>query len=463
MSLFIFFLCAFVVRKDLHMKKIFLLLLCLSFLLYGCIFEITNDDHSEDEIIEISNVIEGIFSAYNTSNVNAIMAFYDDNFLHNSKDYNDEWNIWNQRIGGNAKIINLYVDVYGNYANVSFTLNLNGINYYVPADGYDDVTYLRKINGIWKVYGNQDSSNERYSITVESSPSGANIYFNEQNVYHLTPYTINYVSEGTYTIRVYLISYNEVSRTIYVDEDTTVSIDLEWPVNPPIINIDSPENGQIINGDEFELQGYIPFFYGDKATLNLNGDEQVIEVYCGDFNQWISITEQENEFYLRATNSQGQTGVSDIYHIYKSDQMYNIRIELTWNTDSTDVDLHIWDPESNHCFWNDKDAIPFGYLEQDITDGYGPEIFYQSQVSDGVYVVKANLYDGYSYFNPTSAEVEITFNGETTYFGPYQFTADGDEDGAWWDVTTFTIIDTKLSVDSSLVAKYSIKKNFVEK
>ncbi|MEA3476321.1 MAG: PEGA domain-containing protein, partial [Candidatus Cloacimonadota bacterium] len=302
-------------------------------------------------------------------------------------------------------------------------------------------------------------------ITVESEPPGANIYFNEQNIYHLTPYTINYVSEGTYTIRVYLISYNEVSRTIYVDDDTEVYFNLETPSYPtPEIYITSPTNGEIITEDEFFLSGYIQNFSGSYTILNLNGNEQNINVdNYQNFHEYISIEETYNEFFLRATNDDGNTGVSDVFTIYKDEQAYDLRIELRWDTDETDVDLHIWDPDDNHCFWNDKDAIPFGYLEQDITDGYGPEIFYQSQVSDGVYIVKANLYDGYSEEYPTSAEVEIIFNGETTYFEPYEFTADGDDDGAWWDVTSFTIIDTKLSVDPSLVTKYSIKKGFVEK
>ncbi|MBC8527735.1 MAG: PEGA domain-containing protein [Candidatus Cloacimonetes bacterium] len=446
------------------MKKIFILFSVVA-ILCGCIFEVTTEEETEEQQdnYNTTNVIKGIFNAYNSQNVNAIMSFYDEGFLHNSDNYYDEWNIWYDRLGMNAKVSDIFVTLYGNSATVSFTLTLDTIIYYVPADGFDDVTYLRKRSGVWKVYGNQSSSEEHYSITIESEPPGANIYFNEQNIYHSTPYTINYVSEGTYTIRVYLMGYNEETRTVYVDEDTTVSIDLEWPINSPIINIDSPENGQIINGDEFKLQGYIPFFYGDKATLNLNGDEQVIEVYCGDFNQWISITDQENEFFLRATNEQGNTGVSDIYHIYKSDEIYDIRIELYWDTDDTDVDLHIWDPDSNHCYYGDRYAIPNACLECDDTDGYGPEIFYQSEVSNGVYFIKAHFYEGYSAENPTSAEVEITFNSETTYFGPYEFTDDGDEDGAWWDVTAFTIIDTKLSIEPSLVTKYNTNKDLIEK
>jgi uncharacterized protein YfaP (DUF2135 family) len=430
------------------MKKTFLLLMCLSLLLYGCIFEITTDDNSDNEIIEITSVIEGIFREYNAQNIDAIMDFYDSDFLHNGVDYFNERYIWEDRLSDNAKVSNIsIVWINGNNAKISFTLTLNNITYYVPTDGYEDMIYLRKSVGVWKVYGNQNSSDEYYSITVETSPSGATIYLDGQNLHRTTPYTMNYISGGNYTIRVYRMGYNEVTRPIYVNEDKDIFIILDVPINPPVITITSPEDEETINDDEFYLSGYISSdFSADTAILTLNGEDQQIDVDClGDFHQYISITEQENEFYIRATNSQGQTGVSDIYHIYKSDQMYDIRIELTWNTDSTDVDLHIWDPDGNYCYYADKYAIPNGCLEEDATDGYGPEIFTQSPVSDGMYIVKAHFYDGCSAENPTSAEVAITFNDLTTYFGPHKFTADGQDDGAWWDVTAFTIISGKLS------------------
>jgi hypothetical protein len=52
------------------------------------------------------------------------------------------------------------------------------------------------------------------------------------------------------------------------------------------------------------------------------------------------------------------------------------RARITWDTDDTDVDLHIWDQEGHHAWYGETDGIPDSFLLQDIINGYGPEIFY---------------------------------------------------------------------------------------
>ena len=55
-----------------------------------------------------------------------------------------------------------------------------------------------------------------------------------------------------------------------------------------------------------------------------------------------------------------------------------------------------------------------------------------------------HFFSGYDPENTTEAEIEITYN-ETTYNGSYnEFTADGDDEGAWWDVGSFEFTIGKL-------------------
>lgn len=51
------------------------------------------------------------------------------------------------------------------------------------------------------------------------------------------------------------------------------------------------------------------------------------------------------------------------------------RATLTWDTDDTDVDLHIWDEFGNHAYWLDQTAVDSGRLSTDILYGFGPEHF----------------------------------------------------------------------------------------
>jgi hypothetical protein len=52
-----------------------------------------------------------------------------------------------------------------------------------------------------------------------------------------------------------------------------------------------------------------------------------------------------------------------------------VRATLSWDTDATDIDLHIWDVGGNHAWYNDRDGIIGAQLSADITQGFGPESF----------------------------------------------------------------------------------------
>jgi hypothetical protein len=52
------------------------------------------------------------------------------------------------------------------------------------------------------------------------------------------------------------------------------------------------------------------------------------------------------------------------------------RARIIWDTDGTDVDLHIWDAATGeHAWYSDQDGIWDAELSSDITTGYGPEWF----------------------------------------------------------------------------------------
>lgn len=49
------------------------------------------------------------------------------------------------------------------------------------------------------------------------------------------------------------------------------------------------------------------------------------------------------------------------------------RAVLSWDTDDTDIDLHVWDGFGNHAYFGDQDALSTGELSTDILYGFGPE------------------------------------------------------------------------------------------
>ncbi len=69
-------------------------------------------------------------------------------------------------------------------------------------------------------------------------------------------------------------------------------------------------------------------------------------------------------------------------------------ITITWNTDSTDIDLHVVEPTGERCYYSHRKTRIGGELTQDVTQGYGPEMYVLKKAMPGNYSVQAKFYRG---------------------------------------------------------------------
>ncbi|MCW3013132.1 MAG: hypothetical protein JWO02_224, partial [Solirubrobacterales bacterium] len=69
-----------------------------------------------------------------------------------------------------------------------------------------------------------------------------------------------------------------------------------------------------------------------------------------------------------------------------------VRARVTWDSGS-DVDLHTWDPEGNHAYFADQEAIPSGVLVENVIPGFGPEQFETFSGPGGHYTFGICLFD----------------------------------------------------------------------
>jgi hypothetical protein len=65
---------------------------------------------------------------------------------------------------------------------------------------------------------------------------------------------------------------------------------------------------------------------------------------------------------------------------------------ITWNTDRTDVDLHVTDPAGEECRYDHPDTKLGGHITRDVTQGYGPEMFTLPKAAAGKYQVRVKYY-----------------------------------------------------------------------
>jgi len=70
----------------------------------------------------------------------------------------------------------------------------------------------------------------------------------------------------------------------------------------------------------------------------------------------------------------------------------DIRVVLNWDTDNSDMDLHVVDPRGETCFYGNNRTQIGGRISTDVTQGYGPEEFLLHRAIPGKYRVKANFY-----------------------------------------------------------------------
>lgn len=69
-----------------------------------------------------------------------------------------------------------------------------------------------------------------------------------------------------------------------------------------------------------------------------------------------------------------------------------LRVTMSWNTDNTDIDLWVTDPNGEKCYYAHRDIASGGQLLADVTQGFGPERFQSPQAARGEYLVQAHYY-----------------------------------------------------------------------
>jgi hypothetical protein len=67
-------------------------------------------------------------------------------------------------------------------------------------------------------------------------------------------------------------------------------------------------------------------------------------------------------------------------------------VTITWNTDSTDIDLHVREPSGEECSYQHTRTKSGGAITQDVTQGYGPEMYVLKDAPAGAYHVRVKFY-----------------------------------------------------------------------
>lgn len=141
-----------------RIRVIFLLLMMI--LLVSC-----TSDLSKEEIAktEINQILDNVADDFRLLEINKLMSKYDDDYYHKSFDKQEQRTIWEDRRAeyNYMEISNLSIEVNGDRAVASFVVkysNENTQDIFIEPEDIGDISFFKKENNEWVIYGNQQES-----------------------------------------------------------------------------------------------------------------------------------------------------------------------------------------------------------------------------------------------------------------------------------------------------------------
>jgi len=132
---------------------------------------------------------------------------------------------------------------------------------------------------------------------------------------------------------------------------------------------------------------------GEPLTLVVNGVAMPQRVEAdGHFARPYAFPAGSNSVEVRA--SEGSRARVQRYENFTGRVRPRVRVLLSWDSDNTDLDLHVISPVGEHVYYGDRVGAAGTALDIDVTTGYGPEIVASPLGTPGTWLVYVNYYGG---------------------------------------------------------------------
>lgn len=147
----------------------------------------------------------------------------------------------------------------------------------------------------------------------------------------------------------------------------------------------------------------------DPYKLIVNGNAMPLRVDGETFSRPYIFGGGSNGVEIRSPDNSVRSRVQ-FYETNSLATQSKLSVLLSWDSDNTDVDLHVISPDGRHVWYGERVSENGGALDIDVTTGYGPEIFSTPSPLKGTYLVYLNYYGGLSKTNLTVCNVTVVFN-----------------------------------------------------
>ncbi len=146
------------------------------------------------------------------------------------------------------------------------------------------------------------------------------------------------------------------------------------------------------------------------GKLIVNGVAMPLRMADGKFSRPYSFGPGSNSVEVRSPSDKKGAYTAkrvQFYEAYKGLTRPELRVVLAWDSDGSDLDLHVVAPDGGHCFYGNRSLPDGSALDIDVTNGYGPEIYASPAPQKGNYLVFVNYYGAGARGDVTTASVSI--------------------------------------------------------
>ena len=161
---------------------------------------------------------------------------------------------------------------------------------------------------------------------------------------------------------------------------------------PPALTIEAPVGGWT-TARIVTLKGTAAHTT-NLGTLTVNGVERPLPFLQGRFESTFALGRGPNAIEIVAPAADGRSPPARAQlHLYAKVPRVDLQVLLFWDTDKTDVDLHVTEPGGESVnYTHTVSETTGGRLDRDDTDGYGPEVYSVGAAPAGVYRIEAHYF-----------------------------------------------------------------------
>ncbi len=294
------------------------------------------------------------------------------------------------------------------------------IRIFVSNTGSTDIT------GTQAVSGNAGMS-VNFSPTAVTIEAGQTMQVN-------APVTLapNY-SETSGTLLYSMTTQNQNQIPALISDQLEIPVDFYVTVNPIV---------ELVTNRKINIIGRVANPQLQQAILILDNDiEHAFDINLtnGNFSQEIVLTGSNVEVThsVRVIAVSGGLTAEDTITFNSLIPPMALRATLTWDTNGTDVDFWITDPNGEKCYYGNRTTASGLTLDTDDTNGYGPENITTSTIIPGDYIVQVHYYSDHDSENAIGSNCMVVIRqDENSNLPPVNYYGYLADSGDIWNVTT---------------------------